>query len=427
MSFYIFFKKRVSQRENEISKFFKPPPSSPSSPPLIHIHYLQYSFPLLASNYGDAPSFSNNASFTTIVRLCEPKELTETKKIMDQLLHIMFKAVALLNDEDVDANSSSSSKRPSTFLNFVALGNTSAGKSTVLNSLIGHPALPTGEGGATRAPICIELKRDGNLSSTSIVLQTDRKSQPVFAIECVIWLSILTLFISILSEYLINTIEGASVAMNISISFISVILLPIVGNAAEHASAIMFAMKDKLIPFYVIVGWIMGHPFDLNFQLFETTTLIITVIVVAFMLQDGTSNYFKGVMLVFCYLIVVASFFVHIDPLSILQSSGTTMTFVIVEGSIITVASVGDSRCILERESVPASGGEVGRLNVGGGAQIGPLRCWPHGLCLSISIGDLDVGEFIVLVPYVKQVNVSCIFEGMESIKRSGIGIGIEI
>lgn len=39
--------------------------------------------------------------------------------------------------------------------------------------------------------------------------------------------------------------------------------------------------------------------------------------------------------------------------------------------------------------------------------QIGPLRCWPGGLCLSRSIGDMDVGEFIVPVPYVKQVKVS--------------------
>ncbi|KAL7591216.1 hypothetical protein Lser_V15G31697 [Lactuca serriola] len=62
------------------------------------------------------------------------------------------------------------------------------------------------------------------------------------------------------------------------------------------------------------------------------------------------------------------------------------------------------------RERVPASGGEVGRLNVGGGAQIGPLRCWPRGLCLSISIGDLDVGEFIVSVPYVKRVNVDQLY-----------------
>lgn len=38
--------------------------------------------------------------------------------------------------------------------------------------------------------------------------------------------------------------------------------------------------------------------------------------------------------------------------------------------------------------------------------QIGPLRCWPGGLCLSRSIGDIDVGEFIVPVPHVKQVKV---------------------
>lgn len=110
------------------------------------------------------------------------------------------------------------------------------------------------------------------------------------------------------------------------------------------------------------------------------------------------------------------------------QMSGTTVTFVIIEGLIVTVASVGDSRCILEsadgsiyhlsadhrldtneeeRERVTACGGEVGRLNTGGGTEIGPLRCWPGGLCLSRSIGDRDVGEFIVPVPYVKQVKLS--------------------
>lgn len=42
--------------------------------------------------------------------------------------------------------------------------------------------------------------------------------------------------------------------------------------------------------------------------------------------------------------------------------------------------------------------------------QIGPLRCWPGGLCLSRSIGDMDVGEYIVPVPYVKQVKVRVVF-----------------
>ncbi|KAJ0242411.1 Vacuolar cation/proton exchanger 2 [Hirschfeldia incana] len=150
--------------------------------------------------------------------------------------------------------------------------------------------------------------------------------------ESIIWLSILTAWVSLLSGYLVDAIEGASVSWNIPIAFISVILLPIVGNAAEHAGAIMFAMKDKLdlslgvaigssiqismfaVPFCVVIGWMMGEQMDLNFQLFETAMLFITVIVVAFFLQEGTSNYFKGLMLILCYLIVAASFFVHEDP-----------------------------------------------------------------------------------------------------------------
>ncbi|CAN6444889.1 unnamed protein product [Victoria cruziana] len=121
--------------------------------------------------------------------------------------------------------------------------------------------------------------------------------------EALIWLGILTLWVSFLSGYLVDAIEGASESLGMPISFISVILLPIVGNAAEHASAIMFAVKDKLdislgvaigsstqismfvIPFCVVIGWCMGQPMDLNFQLFETATLFMTVLVVAFMLQ----------------------------------------------------------------------------------------------------------------------------------------------
>ncbi|KAG8487246.1 hypothetical protein CXB51_020556 [Gossypium anomalum] len=98
---------------------------------------------------------------------------------LSQLSDSMRQAAALLADEDVDENSSSN--RSSTFLNVVALGNVGAGKSAVLNSLIGHPILPTGENGATRAPISIDLQKDGSISSKSIVLQIDNKSQQVSA------------------------------------------------------------------------------------------------------------------------------------------------------------------------------------------------------------------------------------------------------
>ncbi|KAK9286770.1 hypothetical protein L1049_015174 [Liquidambar formosana] len=99
---------------------------------------------------------------------------------LERLSDSMRQAAALLADEDVD--DSSSSRRSSTFLNVVALGNVGAGKSAVLNSLIGHPVLPTGER-ATQAPISIDLNRDSSISSKSIILQIDNKSQQVSASE----------------------------------------------------------------------------------------------------------------------------------------------------------------------------------------------------------------------------------------------------
>jgi len=101
---------------------------------------------------------------------------------MDELVQLsesMRQAASLLADDD--PSDESTPRRPSTFLNAVALGNVGSGKSAVLNSLIGHPVLPTGENGATRAPIVVDLHRDPGLSTKSIVIQIDSKSQQVSA------------------------------------------------------------------------------------------------------------------------------------------------------------------------------------------------------------------------------------------------------
>ncbi|XP_057442271.1 vacuolar cation/proton exchanger 3-like [Lotus japonicus] len=143
------------------------------------------------------------------------------------------------------------------------------------------------------------------------------------------WLVGMTLVISLLSEYVVGTIEAASDSWGISVSFISIILLPIVGNAAEHAGSIIFAFKNKLdislgvamgsatqismfvVPLSVIVAWIMGIKMDLDFNLLETGCLAFAIIVTAFTLQDGTSHYMKGVVLTLCYLVIAACFFVN--------------------------------------------------------------------------------------------------------------------
>nr|GMD90309.1 vacuolar cation/proton exchanger 3-like [Ipomoea batatas] len=121
----------------------------------------------------------------------------------------------------------------------------------------------------------------------------DEEGPEISKWESVTWLFVLTVLITVLSEYLVNAIEDISLGVAI-------------GSSTQIA---MFG-----IPFSVVVGWITGQPMNLDFQLFETATLFMSVLVVAFMLQEGTSNYFKGLMLLLCYLIVAASFFVHIDP-----------------------------------------------------------------------------------------------------------------
>ncbi|CAH9121045.1 unnamed protein product [Cuscuta epithymum] len=147
------------------------------------------------------------------------------------------------------------------------------------------------------------------------------------------WLIGMTVTIALLSEYVVGTIEDASDTWGLSVSFISLILLPIVGNAAEHAGSIIFAFKNKLdislgvslgsasqilmfvVPSCVVVGWIMEVKMDLDFSLLETGSLVFSILLTAFTLQDGTSHYMKGLILCVSYVIIASCFFLHKLPI----------------------------------------------------------------------------------------------------------------
>ncbi|MCL7029111.1 hypothetical protein MKW94_015071 [Papaver nudicaule] len=163
-----------------------------------------------------------------------------------------------------------------------------------------------------------------------------------------IWLAGMTVLIALLSEYVVGTIEATSSSWGLSVSFISIILLPIVGNAAEHAGAVIFAFKNKLdislgvalgsatqismfvVPLTVILAWILGIEMDLDFNLLETGCLGFSILITAFTLQDGTSHYMKGLVLMLCYIVIGACFFVlrapfqstYISNLGLMKSSG---------------------------------------------------------------------------------------------------------
>ena len=143
----------------------------------------------------------------------------------------------------------------------------------------------------------------------------------------ILWLAVITIFISFLSTFLVESIEAT--AEHVSGFFLSAIVLPIVGNAAEHASAIVFAMKNKLdlalgvavgsstqiavfvLPFIVLCGWIADKPMSLNFHQFETATLLLSVITVTFAIKNGKSNWLVGATLIAAYVVIATGFLVH--------------------------------------------------------------------------------------------------------------------
>jgi Ca2+:H+ antiporter len=146
-----------------------------------------------------------------------------------------------------------------------------------------------------------------------------------------IWVAIATLLIStvvvaICAEFMVGSIDKITGSTGVSAEFVGLILLPIVGNAAEHATAVTVACKDKMdlaigvavgssmqisllvIPLTVIVGWIMGKDeMNLSFDGFQVAVLFVSVLLVNYLISDGKSNWLEGVLLQCLYLIIAVT------------------------------------------------------------------------------------------------------------------------
>lgn len=124
------------------------------------------------------------------------------------------------------------------------------------------------------------------------------------------------------ANFMVDSIQGLVESTSIGEVFIGLIILPIVGNAAEHVTAITVAMKNKMdlaigvavgssiqialfiTPLVVILGWIMERKMSLYFTLFETVCLFVSAFIVNFLVLDGRSNYLEGALLCATYTII---------------------------------------------------------------------------------------------------------------------------
>src|SRR5919204_624120 len=129
------------------------------------------------------------------------------------------------------------------------------------------------------------------------------------------------------SEILVGSLEQAAQALSISPLFIGLVIVPIVGNAAEHASAVFFAAKDQLdatleiatgsstqialllAPLLVFISLLFAHPMDLVFSPIELIALALAVIIGTVVARDGRSNWLEGAQLLAAWGIVAAAFF----------------------------------------------------------------------------------------------------------------------
>ncbi|KAK3935826.1 vacuolar calcium ion transporter [Diplogelasinospora grovesii] len=145
----------------------------------------------------------------------------------------------------------------------------------------------------------------------------------------VVLLLVSTGLVALCAEFMVDSIsEVVADGSGVSEAFIGLILLPIVGNAAEHVTAVTVALKNKMdlaigvalgssiqiaifvTPLVVILGWIMNKPMSLFFTLFETVSMFVSAFIVNFLVLDGRSNYLEGALLCSAYVIIaVAAFF----------------------------------------------------------------------------------------------------------------------
>ena len=145
--------------------------------------------------------------------------------------------------------------------------------------------------------------------------------------RAVLVLAVATAGVVVQSEILVHAVEGVTAGLGLSEMFLGLIIIPIIGNAAEHATAILVARKGQtdlalhialgsstqvallVAPLLVLAGVILGQPMNLVFTPFEVAAVAMSTVVVAIITLDGESHWFEGVQLLAVYGMVAAAAF----------------------------------------------------------------------------------------------------------------------
>jgi len=156
----------------------------------------------------------------------------------------------------------------------------------------------------------------------------DDEEEPILSLRSSLaWLVIATIVLAYLSELLSASVEAASEQLGLNKAFVGFVIIPIIGNAAEHSTAVVMARRLKMdlalsvaqgsstqialfvVPVMVLLGWAIGQPLDLIFGTFETVITFLSVVIVSGIVSDGKTNWLEGIMLIAAYFLIASAFF----------------------------------------------------------------------------------------------------------------------
>jgi Ca2+:H+ antiporter len=165
-------------------------------------------------------------------------------------------------------------------------------------------------------------------STTPIHPPAHAHAEPRWSVrKAIIVLLVATAFIGWSSEVLVGVVEHVVVNLGWTEFFLGIVIIPIVGNVAEHLVAVQVAAKDQMqlsleislgsslqialfvAPVLVYVSLLMGNPMDLVFNEFELIALAAAALIAALVALDGESNWMEGVQLLVVYVILAMAFF----------------------------------------------------------------------------------------------------------------------
>lgn len=140
-------------------------------------------------------------------------------------------------------------------------------------------------------------------------------------------LLVATIGVAVMSEFLVGSVRTAAEALGMNRVFIGVIVVAIIGNAAEHSTAVLVARKNQMdlavhiavgssiqvalfvAPVLVLAGFLMGRHIDLHFSLMEVVAVAIAVAVMSLVSQDGETHWLEGALLLAVYFILALAFY----------------------------------------------------------------------------------------------------------------------